>query len=406
MIRLLLLIAAAIILQIYFYKKYFNSIRFLFNTDLSNLKILKRSVVVYLNIYLFIAFSLWLHTFITGDRFRLLIENDFWDYLILYPFWISIMVVIQVALFLILLDVIKFIVRLIFRQKKELIKKTCFVLTFIISTFFIIYVPARVIIDYKFVKVREVIYPEEATLKQLSNFKIAFIADVQADWYTNDNRLNHFIQKVNETEPDLVLIAGDIITSTPLYIDKAAQYLGKINTTYGVYSCVGDHDNWAYRGNVIKSRKEVKNALAVNNVRMLDNENLFIQVDSVSIGISFITESYSERISNRMLDSLSRATVNSDLRILVTHQPTNRIINRSIENDVDIMLAGHTHGGQITFLFPFINLTPTLLETKHVHGDFWYDDFLLIVNRGLGMSIVPIRYNSTPEVTLIRIFPE
>jgi predicted MPP superfamily phosphohydrolase len=135
---------------------------------------------------------------------------------------------------------------------------------------------------------------------------------------------------------------------------------------------------------------------------MLDNENLLLQIDSTEIGISFITESYSERVSNRLLDSLSQQVAKTDLSILLTHQPTDRIINRSVENGVDIMLAGHTHGGQITFLFPFINLTPTLLETTNVHGDFWYDDLLLIVNRGLGMSLVPIRYNSTPEVTLIR----
>ena len=67
----------------------------------------------------------------------------------------------------------------------------------------------------------------------------------------------------------------------------------------------------------------------------------------------------------------------------------------------DLFLAGHTHGGQITILFPFVNLTPTLLETKYVKGDFTFDDMNIVVTRGLGMSLAPVRYNSTPEVTLI-----
>jgi predicted MPP superfamily phosphohydrolase len=72
-----------------------------------------------------------------------------------------------------------------------------------------------------------------------------------------------------------------------------------------------------------------------------------------------------------------------------------------LKNNYDLFLAGHTHGGQITFLFPFINLSPTLFETKYVRGDFKFNNMLMIVNRGLGMSLVPLRYNSTPEVTVI-----
>jgi predicted MPP superfamily phosphohydrolase len=402
MTRLIILIVAAILLEVYFYKKYLNSIRFLFNTDLKKYKHLIRSVIIYLNIYLIIILGYWIWTLFEGLRFRLIIENNLWDYFILYPFWISIMLIIQVSLILLPIDLIKFVTGVIFSKKKEIIKKAACVVTFGVSTFFVFYVPVRVVIDYKFVETRIVEYRLDDSQKDLDGFKIAFIADVQADWYTNDSRLTNFIESINRTNPDLVLIAGDIITNTPNYISKSAEYLGKIKSKYGVYTCVGDHDNWAYRGNVFKSRNAVKQALASKDVTMLDNENLLLQIDSTEIGISFITESYSERVSNRLLDSLSQQVAKTDLSILLTHQPTDRIINRSVENGVDIMLAGHTHGGQITFLFPFINLTPTLLETTNVHGDFWYDDLLLIVNRGLGMSLVPIRYNSTPEVTLIR----
>jgi predicted MPP superfamily phosphohydrolase len=66
-----------------------------------------------------------------------------------------------------------------------------------------------------------------------------------------------------------------------------------------------------------------------------------------------------------------------------------------------LFLAGHTHGGQITMLFPFLHLSPTRFETKYQRGDFHFGSMLMIVTRGLGMSLAPIRYNSTPEVTLI-----
>ena len=97
--------------------------------------------------------------------------------------------------------------------------------------------------------------------KELDGFKIAFISDIQADRYTDEKRLMRYIDKINEANPDLVLIAGDVITSSPDYIETAAKYIGKIKSTYGTFSCVGDHDNWAYRQDYVRSLSEVTGAL-------------------------------------------------------------------------------------------------------------------------------------------------
>ena len=73
------------------------------------------------------------------------------------------------------------------------------------------------------------------------------------------------------------------------------------------------------------------------------------------------------------------------------------------KNHFDLYLCVHTHGGQLSLVFPFIQLSPTLIETKYIQGDFWFGDMLMVVTRGLGMSLAPIRYNSTPEITLITL---
>jgi hypothetical protein len=88
---------------------------------------------------------------------------------------------------------------------------------------------------------------------------------------------------------------------------------------------------------------------------------------------------------------------------MLVHQPRQIVINAAVKNKYDLILAGHTHGGQITFLFPFINLTPTLIETNRIKGDFYLGKTMMVVTPGLGMSIAPVRYNSTPEVTVIDI---
>jgi predicted MPP superfamily phosphohydrolase len=266
-------------------------------------------------------------------------------------------------------------------------------------------VPARIIYDYNGVSVRSVNYEKEDLPDDLNNFKIAFISDLQADHYTDEGRLRDYIETVNTLNPDLILIAGDFITTGPKYINISAELVGKLNAKYGIYSCIGDHDNWAYRGDVKRSLTDVTNALKENNIEMVDNSFREIKIGYTSIGVTFITNTYVDRIQKSMLDSLVK-NGSGDFKIFLTHQPRQHLIDAASNNRYDLFLAGHTHGGQISFLFPFIQLTPTLIETNYLHGDFWFNDMLMVVNRGLGMSLAPLRYNSTPEITLIKIYDD
>jgi hypothetical protein len=198
-------------------------------------------------------------------------------------------------------------------------------------------------------------------------------------------------------------MAGDVITGSPDYINSSAEYIGKIKSKYGVYTCVGDHDNWAYRFDNPRSLREITQALAKKNVQMINNDTLSIHVDNSIIGITFVTNTYVERINETKLENVASLNKIADLKIFLTHQPRQNLLDKAIEKNFDLFLAGHTHGGQITFLFPFYNLSPTLSETTYMRGDFRFDNLLMIVTRGLGMSLAPIRYNSTPEIVELLI---
>ena len=206
---------------------------------------------------------------------------------------------------------------------------------------------------------------------------------------------------MNSTKPDLLLIAGDFITSTPNYINESAEYVAKIKSKYGIYACVGDHDNWAYRDYYARSLREVSEALTKKGINFISNSKRKVLVDSSKICITFITNTYVEQVNKNVLDSLTQNNEDCDLKIFLTHQPRKFLVDRAVEEKYDLFLAGHTHGGQITLMFPFIYITPTMFETSFIRGDFHFDKMLMIVTRGLGMSLAPIRYNSTPEVTVI-----
>ncbi len=330
-------------------------------------------------------------------------QNTLFDYFFVYPFWIMLLIFVQNIVILIPLNIIITPLKLVLKNKKETINNYWAKFIFILLIASIVYVPVRVYYDHNYVSTRIVEYSNKNIPSELNGTKIVLISDIQADRYTGRERLDHYIQTANSIEADLILIAGDMITNTPNYINKAAETVGKLKARNGVYSCVGDHDNWAYRWDILRSRREVIDALAKYNVKMGDNEHETVNINGADVLITFITYTYSDRINESTLDSVIAAGNNAEFKIFLTHQPRPNLIESAEKHGYNLFLCGHTHGGQVSFIFPFIYLTPTLIETKYVRGDFWFNNMLMIVNRGLGMSLAPVRYNSTPEVTLITL---
>ncbi len=400
--RLTIAVLIFFVVEFYFYKRAKNSFTEVFpNFSNRKLKKILRTSIIFTNLYPVLLVIYFIYLMISGSERWAPVENWLFDWFLVYPFWISVLIIVQVIFLLIPIDLIRLVLFPLYKKHRESVKRKISVLSLVIISTAILYVPLRVAYDYNFVSTRITEVEIENLPEDLENFKIAFISDSQADWYTDEDRLGNYVETANAANPDLILLAGDVITSTPRYIKKGAEALGKLNAGYGVYSCVGDHDNWAYREDNDRSLREISAALTDVGVEMVDNDKRIISVDSSSIKIAFATFTYSRRIEQPELEQLSNGNGEHDIDIFLTHQPNEFLISYANELNYDLFLAGHTHGGQLTILFPFINLTPTLMETKYVKGDFFLENMQIIVNRGLGMSIAPIRYNSTPEVTVI-----
>jgi predicted MPP superfamily phosphohydrolase len=355
-----------------------------------------------LNLYPIFLLAAYIFLSSTTGHSRPNIPDEWYiNYFLLYPFWLWTFLVVQCLLLFLILEVVKLVIFPIYKRHKERLKNLESKFVLIVLSFFIIYVPARVIFDYHTVSTRIVEYKKADLPDALNNFRITFISDIQADAYTDASRLGKYIGRVNKTDPDLVLIGGDMITSTPDYINEAAEYVGKIKSKYGVYSCIGDHDNWAYRNDYSRSLREVVGAMLKYNVKMFNDKDTVLNIKNSKIGITFLTSTYVEHLKSETIDSLIHKLNNVDLKIVLIHQPNSQAVQSAARAGYNLFLAGHTHGGQVSFLFPFINLTPTLLETRFVKGDFHFGQMLMIVTRGLGMSLVPMRYNSTPEITVV-----
>lgn len=330
-------------------------------------------------------------------------KNFVIDYFFRLPSWFAILIMVQIILFFVPVHLIFFIVKKIKLSLYKKIKIYLLRYFILLVLFFVPYVSLKSYYDYKNVKVEERIYFLNSSKKDFENFKIAFISDIQIDRFNKEERVENYFQKLNELNADIVLAGGDFISGDSNYIPVVAFLAGKIKSNYGVYSAIGDHDFSGFKKLYYKSLDSVKSALKANNVNMIDNGNLLLYVNESLMKITFLSNTYIKSFDEFIFDSLAQTNPESDLKILVAHQPDEKVAKKALEYGYNIYLTGHTHGGQINFLFPFVKISPVMFETKFISGDFWFNGMLMIVNRGLGMSTVPIRYHSIPEITLIKI---
>ncbi len=237
----------------------------------------------------------------------------------------------------------------------------------------------------------------EVTGIDMEPLTIVHIADLHADRYTRDRKLNRYVNKVNEAEPDIVIFAGDLITVGTHYIEMGADAMARIEARYGVYAVIGDHDYWV-------NKERVADALEYRGIEVLRDANTWIDHGESRVKLTGVTEIYSQTISTDRLQDLLEEDQGEVLRIVSSHQATDRLIEISKEYGTHQLLAGHTHGGQIRVPVFFYPVTAARAETRYVIGHWWLDDMLLNINNGLGFTLAPVRYNAPAEISVISVY--
>jgi predicted MPP superfamily phosphohydrolase len=329
-------------------------------------------------------------------------DSPIYDYLVELPFWAVTIYSLQCSLLIIPIDLVHWALGRagVASGQRWLWRRNALVLS--IAALLLVLVPVQLASDAGALEVNVHELASPAVPPELDGFEIALIADMQADQYTDGDRLAQLVEETNSAQPDLVLIAGDMITRAPRWIDVAAEHASRLRATHGVLACIGDHDNFAYRDRE-RSLREVRDALARRGIPMLDNEVREIQVGNARLAVILATNNYVNQIDRDTTRALLEKASGADFKVLLTHQGSLGLLDEARTGGVDLFLSGHTHGGQVNFWLPFYDLTPVRFENRYVRGAHKLDKMLLVVSSGLGMSIAPFRYRSPATLDLIRL---
>lgn len=313
-----------------------------------------------------------------------------------YWFWFGLVFVFQLATWVIIADIIKlgsrYWVKNISRVDRmhAQVLLVLFVLTFILVGWKRYDDSTNIVTD-------KITLEVEGLPKSHNGFKIVHISDIQGDEYTGRKEIASYIQKVNAQNPGIVIFTGDLVSYGTDFIDMSAEEFGKTRAKYGSFAVVGDHDYWA-------GVEHIQKALSKQGIPLLRDENRIVQVDSAfSIALTGITHVYSKQAKPEKVARLTAAVDSADIKILASHQVEDHLIASSQKQNYQLLLAGHTHGGQIRVPFMGMNFSAAEQETKYVSGLYREKGLPIHINNGLGFTLGPMRYGAPPTVTVIEL---
>lgn len=208
---------------------------------------------------------------------------------------------------------------------------------------------------------------------------------------------------VREAEPDIIAVTGDVIDSARTDVDVAVEFMTGAVQYAPVYFVSGNHEAWA-----AEAYQELELQLEQLGVQILDGEQERFSYNGVAVTVLGIPDpdmpGENVAVSRIHLEEMTQ-DVTGEYCILLAHRP--ELFSLYAENEMNLVLSGHAHGGQIRIPFvggvvaPNQGLWPAYTEGVYTEGST-----AMVVSRGLGNSIIPVRINNRPEVVIIELTTE
>ncbi len=318
------------------------------------------------------------------------------DILFLYPFWIGLIIILETLPYFLASDLFLLTTRWLSGTIKIDWEKWIAVLKMAIISFFILFVSIRIYLDTTKIKVSSFEIPVKDLPPVLGELNWVLTADVQVDPYTPMKKMERFIEKIKILSPDMLFFAGDLVTRGTSFIDQGVDILCTTKARLARIACVGDHDIWSNAG-------KIAGGLQKCGWGFLDNGHQIVSYKGAKILVTGVSYVYSKRISPPELQNLLETAPAADVKIILVHQPSKLVIDTAAKYGYHLLLAGHTHGGQI-ILKPFgITITPTQFENDLYSGMGEEDQMKIIITDGIGVSIIPLRYRAQGEIVHFKL---
>ncbi len=244
--------------------------------------------------------------------------------------------------------------------------------------------------------------------KAFDGFKIVQISDIHAGSYDDEKGLLKGIELINNEEPDVILFTGDLVNDHKDEVNPYIRTIKKLRSKYGTFAVLGNHDYYgAYRQadkdgywtDFFVKYKEMGFELLNNTSRTIEQQNSKIHIVGVE---NWGNANWTPKRGD--LDLALQGIQADDFCILMTHDPSHwdsKVLPHS--KNIQLSLAGHTHGFQFGINLPFLKWSPAQYRYPRWMGIYEVAQQYLYVNRGFGYIAFPGRVGMRPEITVLTL---
>jgi predicted MPP superfamily phosphohydrolase len=246
---------------------------------------------------------------------------------------------------------------------------------------------------------RLVVHEETLELRDwpagFDKLKIAVLADLHVGSpYIDAEKLQLIVSKVNQMQPDLIVLLGDFISAVRggkvIEPEIIAENLKGLRARYGVFAVLGNHDWWFDGTRVMRALESV-------GIRVLENDVARVEHDGQAIWLVGLGDLWTSKPD--IEGTLAKIT-DANPVIVLTHNPD---LFPKIPARVTLTLAGHTHGGQVNLPFVGRLRVPSEYGQRYAAGHVVENNHHLFVTTGIGTSIIPVRFRVPPEIVLLTL---
>jgi predicted MPP superfamily phosphohydrolase len=225
--------------------------------------------------------------------------------------------------------------------------------------------------------------------RQFDGFRIVQLSDVHHGPFSSSEQIERAVETANRLHPDIIALTGDYISKERHYAAPCAEMLGKLKARFGVYAVLGNHDHWV-------DAPLVTDLFRAEGITVLVNEGMRFEKDGAAFWLAGVDDTMVG------LEDISLALAGSregEMKLLLAHNPI--ILRRAARAAVDLVLSGHTHGGQVAIRSERNSLRGA--RKRLLKGLGRLGQTQIYVNRGLGTVVLPIRYGCPPEISLLEL---
>src|SRR6266480_1878156 len=225
--------------------------------------------------------------------------------------------------------------------------------------------------------------------RELDGFRIVQLSDIHHSPFTSRAQIERAVNTANSLQPDIVALTGDYISKERRYAAPCAELLGKLRARHGVFAVLGNHDHWT-------DAALITDLFRAERMTVLVNQGMRFELKGAAFWLAGVDDTMVG------LEDLPLALAGSredELKLLLAHNPI--ILRRAARVGVDLVLSGHTHGGQVTIRSE--RSASGRPRRRLLRGLGRQGETQIYVTRGLGTVILPIRYGCPPEVSLLEL---